>query len=341
MKGEKEGKDFDLGKRRRDVEVEIGKKLKWRIAFLGFVVLLFLVVVRVPAGHVGVMFDSLRGGVQTQEFHGGAEGWGLKIPFVQSVIKMDVRTQTVEYKADSAITPKDKNGINFRWDVVVRYRLDKMQAAEVYRTKGPDFAEKIIGTGIRAKAREIMGGYAQEDLPENRLELAAKVKEALQQRVDEEASNVVGLNPGFLVIEAVDLRNLEFNDKIEERIIQKQQRLQEDQEMVYRLQIAEKQKQIVEIEANASRNKQILEAEGEAESIRLVAEAKADGISMVNSAYQSMPKEYVLVKYAEAIKPTDKVYLGFDSLSGGQNLGVLNYNELLGLQNSRALNVTG
>jgi hypothetical protein len=47
-------------------------------------------------------------------------------------------------------------------------------------------------------------------------------------------------------------------------------------------------------------------------------------------AYQNMPIAYVYSQFADAIKPTDKIYMGFDSLSGGQ-LSLLNLNQLMAL----------
>jgi len=322
-------------------ELDVVKKY-FKIGIILFIIAILFggVVKKVPAGHVGVLFDNTRGGIQLEEFNHGKEGWGLKLPFFQSVEYVDVRTQTLEHKGEGAIIPKDKNGVNFRWDVIVRYRLDKSQVSELIKTKGSGYTEGIISSGLRAKSREVLGKYEQEKLPEVRLEISNQIREALQNRIDGEAIGIDILFPGYIVIEAIDLRNLEYNSEIEQRIIEKQQRQQEAEKQVYELQIAEKLKERTIIEAEAQKAKTELEAEAQANAKKLIADAeayaitqeaaaKAAGIDKINKAYQGMPLSFVMTKAYEAIRPTDKIIFGLDSL-GTQNLGIMNYNQLMG-----------
>ena len=311
-------------------------------SIMSVVAIIFVVVIiiggfyNVPAGHVGVKFNKI-GANKGFDYDELPQGFGLKLPFVQSVWDMPFQTQTIGFYGSgeergtySAIAPKDKNGIDFHVDITVRYRIDPTQAAEFMEQKGKGVAamEQLLATAVRADStRGIFGQYAQEDVPNNRIEIANEIRRVLQERINQEASGK--LKEGFITIEAVDVRNVQFNDKIEERIIQKQVKLQEAQEMKYKLEIADKAREIELIDADRDKQAAIIRAEGEAEAIKVVAFAKAEGIQRVNDAYKGMPKEYVYTKFAEAIKDTDKVYLGFESLGGGM-LPILDVNQVMG-----------
>lgn len=290
----------------------------------------------VPPGHVGVKFVKL-GSDKGFVYEELKQGIGMKIPFKEVVWDMPFQTQTIgffggteERGSYGAIVPKDKNGINFKVDVTVRYKLDPAQAAEFVEQKGlgTEVMDMIMATAARADStRGVFGQYAQEDVPINRIEIAEEVRSVMQERLDKEASGK--LKPGFIIIEAIDIRNVDFNEKIEQRIIEKQTKLQEAQQKVYELEIAEKQREIELVNADRDKKAAIIRAEGEGEAVIIVATAKAEGIQKVNNAYQNMPKEYVYTKFAEAIKPTDKLYFGFESLAGSQ-LSFLDMNQVMG-----------
>ncbi len=318
---------------------DLAKTVKKTIfAIFGFVVIILVLgvligsIYNVNEGNVGVMFSKWgpQQGFSPTEI---SQGTHFKMPFRDRVIDMPFRTQTISFAGENSITPKDSNGISFNIDVVVRYKIDSTQASEFIEQKGEGIAalETIMTTAIRSDAtRGVLGTYAQEDVPENLINLAVEITKTLQDRINREASGK--LKTGFILIETVDLRNVKFNPKIEVAIITKQEQKQVAEQKEYELQKEVKQKEITIVQATRDMEAQVLRATGEADAILLVAGAKAKGIRLVNDAYQSMPPEYVQVKFAEAIKPTDKVYFGFESLSGN-TLPILDINEIAGLKN--------
>lgn len=306
-----------------------------------FVIILVLVVglgswYSVPKGHVGVLFDQRYG----FDYNEKPQGWGLKIPIVQSVTDMPFMTQTVGFyggEEESArgqygvIKPKDKNGISFSIDVTVRYSLDPTQAVEFVEQKGSGIKamESVVVTATRSEAvRGVLGQENQEDIPSKLAELSLTVMEALQARIDKEA--IGKLKPGFILVESVDLRNIDYNDAIEKKINEKQQAKQEAEKQEYVLQQAKTMKLIEITNAEKDRAAIILRAEGKSQGILLEATAKAKGIEKVREAYYNMPWQYVLVQGYQAIKPTDKVFFGLDGFTGSNALGVLDLNKLIG-----------
>lgn len=293
----------------------------------------------VPEGDVGVIFHSF-GANQGFDNVALGQGWGFKTPFRDRIYTIPFRTQTIGFYGSSeqnaraqygSITPKDKNGITYDVDLTVRYHLDATQASAFVEQKGEGIAamESILSTAARADStRGVFGQYPQEDIPTKRVELANEVQKILQERINKEASGK--LKAGFLVVEAVDIRNVKFNDQIEAAIVNKQTAKQTAERKEYELQQAEKEREIAIVQADKERQAKILIATGEANATLLVAKAKAQGIEYINLAYQNMPSAYVAVKYAEAIQPTDKIIIGLDSIAkGGQNIGFLNYNDLI------------
>ena len=328
---------------RTDEIASIKKAVKSGVTvFVVFVIILLTItflmggLYNVDEGEVGVKFIKFGGnkGFQANEY---VQGYGLKTPFRDRMITVPFRTQTIYFTQNPErgeyphIEPKDKNGINFKVDITVRYRLDSTQASEFIEQKGEGLPalETIMTTAIRADStRGIFGQYNQEDIPIERITIAKEIKKVLQERINLEATGKLKLN--FIQIESVDIRNVQFDPRIEEAIVNKQTQKQEAEKREYILQQAQMDKQIAIVNAEKQKEAQIIVAEGNNKAIILEAEAKAKGIQLVNDAYQSMPKEYVLTKFAEAIRPTDKVYLGFDSL-GGNTLNFLNLNEATGL----------
>jgi len=307
----------------------------------GFIVLIALGIFfgslySIPEGNSGVIYKSAMG---TKGFNYVEKGPGIhmKVPFFHTVHKLSFMTRTLYMGEGVAekrtaqnfptLTPKDKNGINFNQDLAVRFRMNPEQMAEFMELKGKS-PEELVVTAIRGVARNVIGQFAQEDIPENRAEVATEIRIQLQARLDEEATG--RLQPGYLVIEAVDVRNTQFNGKIEEAINSKMVQKQEAERKQYELQSAEKEIEIRMAEAEANKQSAILVAEGEAQAVLVVAEAKAKGIKLVNSAYQDMPEEYVAVKYAEALQANaangNLMILDPDVIG----LGVMNMNQLMG-----------
>jgi regulator of protease activity HflC (stomatin/prohibitin superfamily) len=309
----------------------------------------------VHEGDVGVMFHSF-GSQQGFEYRAIQQGWGFKMPFRDKVMSIPFRTQTIGFYGATeekgtygSIQPKDKNGITYDVDLTIRYHLDATQAAAFIEQKGEGIAamEAILSTAARADStRGVFGQYAQEDVPMMRMELANEVKDVLQKRIDAEASG--NLKPGFIVVEATDIRNVRFNTQIEDAIITKQTQKQVAERKTYELQTAEmernisivqadKDRQVLILQAEGVKQSTILKADGDAEATRKVAYAKADGTRAMADAYMAMSPLYVASLYANSIQPTDKIIFGLDSLSSN----TLNFMDLNKLMVQKLANITG
>lgn len=176
------------------------------------------------------------------------EGLNFRTPFVESVVKMDVKTQKHEAKANSA--SKDLQTINAT--VAVNYSLNPLLVGDIYKTIGERFEVNVIDPAIQESIKASTAQYTAEELITKR----AIVRDIMETHIKERLSS-----RGF-VIEAVNIINFEFSESFDKSI---------------------EAKVVAEQDALASKNKlerikyeaeqQIVSAKAQAETIRIQAEA--------------------------------------------------------------------
>ncbi|WP_038047872.1 prohibitin family protein [Thermus caliditerrae] len=218
----------------------------------------------VPAGHVGVVFNILRG-VQPAPF---GEGVHFVVPGLQQVILYDARVKEVtlsaphegERRADTSIRARSKEGLEIGVDVTVQYRILKERAAKLHQEVGPNYLETLIVPQVRSKVRDAVGQY-------NAAELISTQRTAL------ETSVIQGLEETLLQyhIELVSvlLREIRIPETVAKVIEEKQTAEQQVQIEINRRKQAEIAAQRRVIEAQGERDAAILRAEGEAKAIEL------------------------------------------------------------------------
>jgi regulator of protease activity HflC (stomatin/prohibitin superfamily) len=328
--------------KKNSTEEKEKSKIQWKelfsgsIMIVGFIVgfIIALIIMNgwyyVPGGSQGAMFNRIsindvQGYVPTEL----GEGLRFKVPFMQSVTKLPYRTQQINFcnQANNPnidchydpLVPKDKNGINFEIDLSIRFKLDKTQIVELVQQKGSmSNIEQLIISAARAEStRGVFGTYTQEELPSVREEVSEKIFNKLQERMDYEATD--NLKPGFLIIEALDLRNLDYNDVIEAAIIAKQKKKQEADAKIYDIQFANRTREEELINADKDRQSAIIRAEGTANATLLNGLAQAKTVQAANDAFKGMSPAYVLSKAYDSIGKNDKIIIGLDSLTSEGN----------------------
>jgi len=115
-----------------------------------------------------------------------SEGLHFKNPITESIIKVDLRTQTLEVNRQVAIT---KDNISIGVDVVVFMKIEKPEIfvlnIEDYRTAVSKYAQ--------ASMRDLVGKYALDDLLTSRTEIATSLKnkvDALTKKWGIDVTNV-------------------------------------------------------------------------------------------------------------------------------------------------------
>ena len=226
---------------------------------IGFIIFILFIssVGIVSAGEIGVKtrFGKVVGIVN--------QGLYFKLPFVEHIKKLDVRTRTINY---------DKNGNEGDWEdksalagaskdlqdvvigVVVNYHLDGTKAEQIYnqyRTNS-NFEANVIEPIIRETVKSDSAQYTAEELVTKRIEFSDKVSSLLTDRF---------LNKDA-VLDRFSITNFEFSKAFSQAIEAK----------VTATQNAEAAKNKLE-QVKYEAQQQVEQAKAQAEAIRIQAQA--------------------------------------------------------------------
>ena len=238
----------------------------------------------VPAGHRGVVlrFNAVTGTVLE-------EGLQTKLPFLDSVIMMDVRTD--KYEVGAAAASRDLQDVSTT--IALNWRLDPTRTAEVYRTLGMDYVGRITAPAVQEVVKQVTARHRAEDLIVNREMVRNEIAEELTTRLLERG----------IITEAVSITEFQFNETfvaaIEAKVAAEQSVLQ-----------AQFTLEQVKIEAQQREEKErgealarIAKAEGEAEYIRVVTDAQVAANNAIAESLSPQVLQYVLLdRLGEDIK---------------------------------------
>jgi len=229
-------------------EFEMKKTVKQagkRVA-LGFVVLaaVFILLimnpfVKIGAGERGVLLNF--GAVQKDVL---GEGLHLRIPIMQTIVKMDVKIQKSETRSEAA--SKDLQDI--KSVIALNYHIIPDKANWVYQNIGVEFKERIIDPSVQEAVKAVTAKYTAVQLIGEREAVSAAIKESLGEKLS-------GYN---LYVDGFSVIDFSFSKKFTDAIESKQ----EAEQFALR---AQRDLERIRIEAE----QKIAQAKAEAESLRL------------------------------------------------------------------------
>ncbi|KTT54724.1 prohibitin family protein, partial [Staphylococcus epidermidis] len=139
----------------------------------------------VPYGNVGVTKTFGKLGDTTL-----SEGLQWKIPFVESVIEVNVQVQKAAVTA-SAVS-KDMQPITTK--VSVNYSVDRAAANNLLQNVGTAYEEKIIAPNIQEVIKAVTARYSAEQLINKRDIVSSEIREAMVTRMKPYGLDVVAIN---------------------------------------------------------------------------------------------------------------------------------------------------
>lgn len=217
--------------------------------------------VTVGAGQRGVLmtWGAVQSGVLDPGLH-------LKMPFAQSVVKMDVQVQNSQ--AAEMAASLDLQDVTTT--VATNWHILPADAEWVYQRIGNESAlvDKIIKPAISNSVKAISAHYNAEDLIVHR----DQVREQIEAEMTDE------LKPYRVVVDSVNITDFSFSQEFARAIEQKQVAQQRAQQAQYELQKAKvlADQKIVEAQAQAEAQK-LLQQTITPEIIQQQAVAKWDG----------------------------------------------------------------
>ena len=225
-----------------------------RRVIIGALVLILIMntFVIVGAGQRGVVFNRISG-VEEDVFY---EGFHFRIPFVQKVIKMEVRTQKIEVAASSA--SKDLQDVTTT--IALNFHLSTEDTNKLYQEIGKAYRERIIDPAIQEGVKAVTARYTAEELITRRPEVRNDMKEFMRDK----------LRKSYIIVDDFNIVDFQFSalftEAIEAKVTAEQQALKAERDLD-RIKVEAQQ---MEAAAVGVKNKKIEEATGEAESIRLI-----------------------------------------------------------------------
>jgi regulator of protease activity HflC (stomatin/prohibitin superfamily) len=208
-----------------------------------FLLLVYMSIAYVPAGHVGVLtiFGRVTGDILPEGTH-----------FVNPFKTNNVLTvRTIEMK-ETATVPSDE-GLIMTLDTSLLFKLDPSRAAEIYRTVGPDYVTTIVEPNLRSAIRAVTATHSANALyTGGREEVAVKIQDELGKI----------LSARGIIVESVLLRDVQLPSLLKASIEGKQQAEQDALRMSFVLQKEKQEAERKRIEAQGISDFQHIVAQG-------------------------------------------------------------------------------
>ncbi len=260
-----------------------------RIAFIAGIILVVISIISasfatIPAGHRGVVvrFGAVTGAILN-------EGLQMKLPFIDSVVRMSVQTE--KYETGAASASRDLQDVNTT--IALNWRLDPSMSAEVYRTLGLDFINRIAAPAVQETIKQVTAKYIAEDLILNRETVKNEIQENLSNRL---------LQRG-IITETVSITEFGFSATFVAAIEAKVAAEQAVWEAKNKLERVKVEAQQAEAAAIGEADARMAKAQGEAEYIRIVTDAQVAANKAIADSLTPQVLQYILLdRLGEDIK---------------------------------------
>ena len=197
----------------------------------------------IGAGERGVLLQF--GAVKDKIFK---EGLYIKIPFIQNVVKIDIKIQKDEVPASAS--SKDLQIVTSI--IALNYHLSPDGVNKVWQEVGKNYNVRIIAPTIQEAVKATTAKFTAEELITKREEVKEQIKANLSERLSKHSIIVDEFN-------IIDFSfSSAFNDAIEAKVTAEQLKLKAKMDL-----------ERIKIEAD----QKIAEAEGKAKAIRVEAQA--------------------------------------------------------------------
>ena len=192
-------------------EKTIVKIIIWSIVGVFGIILLFSTFYVINAGERGIIVTfGNPSPVPT------SEGLHVKIPLIQGIVKMDVKTQ--KYEAELTSASRDLQDVKTK--IAINYHIVPENVPELYKTIGINYADKIIYPFEQETNKAVTSQYTAEELITKRETVRGNMKSALAEKL---------ITRGIVVeeISIVDFAfSPSFTKAIEDKVTAEQQALQ-------------------------------------------------------------------------------------------------------------------
>ena len=136
------------------------------------------------------------------------EGLNLKIPYIEDIVKVNIKVQKVELETSAA--SRDLQDISTR--IAVNYRVQETKASSLYKTVGNSYEKTVLEPVIEESVKSVISKYTAEETITKRSEVSNESLQVLQEKVEKYG----------IVIDNFNIINLAFSDEYSRAIEEKQ-----------------------------------------------------------------------------------------------------------------------
>lgn len=201
----------------------------------------------VEAGHTGVVVTL--GSVDDNVL---SEGMHFKIPFVQTVEKIDNRITKLEVETEAF--SKDLQSV--QTTLAVNYRIDTSKSYSIYKNIGTGYETVLVTPAVNEVLKAITAQYTAEESVTNRTLISEGLVNGLNEK----------LNDIGLYVTDVNIINFDFSDAYVTAIEEKQ--------------VAQQQL----LKAETDKQTSITNAQAEAEALKIKAQAEAEANAIISAS---------------------------------------------------------
>jgi regulator of protease activity HflC (stomatin/prohibitin superfamily) len=252
-----------------DMRMTITKIVKWTVFAVVILIIFFGSWYIVYPGERGVLVTLGSPGMNSME-----EGFHFKVPLIQTVQIMNVKTQ--KYDADASAASSDLQVVSTK--IAVNYHLIPESVPDLYQKTGLAYRENIIQPAVQEVVKAATAQFTAEELITKRALVKARIDEMLMPRLAEKK----------IILETTSITNFdfseEFNKAIEAKVTAQQTALKAENDLT-RIKV-EKEQTITMAEAHAQAIK--LNADAEAYALMVVREQLQMSNSLIQ--YKSIEK---------------------------------------------------
>lgn len=262
-------------------EINYKKLYPVGITVLGVIFIIIFwarMMVTIEAGHAGVMFRLLGGGIDTtQTFN---EGFHLISPLNKMIIYETRQQETAE-----EMNVLSSNGLEIAVDVSAWYKPEYNKVGLLHSKIGKDYLRRIIIPSLRSSARSVIGRYTPEQIYSTK-------RDVIQDEIFQEAKII--LDGKYVEMIQILIRSIILPPTIKSAIESKLKQEQESLEYEFKLEKAQKEAERQRIDAlgkakaneilSASLTDKILREKGISATLELAKSPNTKVVVIGNSA---------------------------------------------------------
>lgn len=150
------------------------------------------------------------------------EGFNFKIPYVEKIVKVNIKTQKVELTTESST--KDMQTV--QTILAVNFRVEKDQAVKLYKNVGNSYKDTILIPAIQESVKSAMSKYSAEEVITKRNEVSEECLRVLQSKVKKYGLTIQDFNIIDLSFSEAYKQAVEEKTIAEQKVLTAQQNLE-------------------------------------------------------------------------------------------------------------------